>query len=167
MKVNSKAAVRQILTAYLEQSNHRRTPERYAILDAIYSINGHFSLEQLEHKLIEANFRVSRATLYNALRLFIALRLVVRHNFQAGTMYEASYNNVGHCHRVCTVCGKVVEVKSQEILNAVKQLHLTRFRPDGFSLCIYGICSSCQAKITRQKSSAEKKKKQNKNNEQR
>ena len=32
--------VRLTLTNYLEENHCRKTPERYAILDAIYSING-------------------------------------------------------------------------------------------------------------------------------
>jgi Fur family ferric uptake transcriptional regulator len=71
MKENVKAKVREILDNYLELRNHRKTPERYAILDAVYSIKGHFSLEQLSETLLANNFRVSRATLYNTIRLFI------------------------------------------------------------------------------------------------
>ena len=52
---------------------------------------------------------------------------------------------------MCTVCGKVTEVRSPEITAAIDQLHLKRFRKDGFTLYIYGICSTCQARITRKK----------------
>ena len=66
MRESNKVTVRNILTNYLELNNHRKTPERYAILDAVYSINGHFTLEELGEKLNgEKNFPVSRATLYN------------------------------------------------------------------------------------------------------
>ncbi|MBQ8655856.1 MAG: transcriptional repressor [Prevotella sp.] len=151
MKENVKVAVRRILTNYLVINNHRKTPERYAILDAVYSMNGHFTLEELGEKLSEEeNFPVSRATLYNTLKLFMELRLVVRHRFQGSTRYETCYDNSGHSHQVCSVCGKVTELKSPEVVEAVNNIHLKRFRKDGFSLYIYGICSTCQAKITRQ-----------------
>ena len=39
---NVKDTVRQIFTEYLNANGHRKTPERYAILDTIYSIDGHF-----------------------------------------------------------------------------------------------------------------------------
>ena len=143
-------AVKHILDNYLEMNSHRKTPERYAILKAIYSIDGHFSLEELGQKLAEEyRFPVSRATLYNTLNLFMELRLVIRHRFQGTTKYEACYADNSHCHQICTVCGKVTEVKSAEIDQAIDALHLKRFRKDGFSLYIYGICSSCQGAITR------------------
>ena len=159
MKESVKASVKQILTNYLELNNHRKTPERFAILNAVYSISGHFTLEELGEKLCnEYYFPVSRATLYNTLKLFMELRLVIRHRFQGSTKYEACYDNNSHSHQICTVCGSVTEIKSPEINEAIGNLHLRRFRKDGFSLYIYGICSSCQAKITRRKTKEKKQK---------
>ena len=152
MKDNVKAAVERILDSYLEMNNHRKTPERYTILRAIYDTNGHFTLDELGEKMTKVyKFPVSRATLYNTLNLFMELRLVIRHRFQGTTKYEACYDNNSHCHQMCTVCGKVTEVRSPEIADAINELHLKRFRKDGFTLYIYGICSTCQAKITRRK----------------
>ena len=101
MKESVRTTVRQILTSYLEMNNHRKTPERYAILDAVYDINGHFTLDELGEKLSEENnFPVSRATLYNTLKLFMKLRLVIRHRFQGQTKYEACYDNNSHSHQI-------------------------------------------------------------------
>ncbi len=158
MKESVKAAVERILDSYLEMNNHRKTPERYAILKAVYNTNGHFSLDELGEKLaVEYKFPVSRATLYNTLNLFMELRLVIRHRFQGTTKYEACFDNNSHCHQMCTVCGKVSEVKSPEITAAIDALHLKRFRKDGYTLYIYGICSTCQSKLTRQKKNVQKK----------
>lgn len=155
MKKNEKKdsvylAVERILDNYLEMNNHRKTPERYAILRAVYSMGEHFTLDELGEKLAaEYRFPVSRATLYNTMNLFMELRLVIRHRFQGTTKYEACYADDSHCHQICTVCGKVTEVKAPEIVEAIDALHLKRFRKDGFSLYIYGICSTCQGAITR------------------
>lgn len=150
MKERDYTTVEQILDSYLEMNNHRKTPERYAILRAVYSMNGHFTLDELGEKLAgEYKFPVSRATLYNTLNLFMELRLVIRHRFQGTTNYEIYGES--HCHQICTVCGKVTEVRSHEISEAIDALHLKRFRKDGFTLYIYGICSICQAKLTRQR----------------
>ena len=165
MKESVIVAVERLLDNYLEMNNHRKTPERYTILRAIYSINGHFTLDDLKARLAqEMDFPVSRATLYNTLNLFMSLRLVVRHRFQGSTRYEACYDNQSHCHQICTMCGKVTEVKSPEIIAAVENMHLKRFRKDGFTLYVYGVCSSCQTKMTKRKKTTTTTKKSNNKN---
>lgn len=46
-----------------------------------------------------------------------------------------------------------------EVAEAVDKLRLNRFRKEGFSLYIYGVCTRCQQRITRQ---SEKRKQENK-----
>ena len=164
MNESVKTAVERILDSYLEMNNHRKTPERYAILRAVYETDGHFTLDELGEKLVkEYKFLVSRATLYNTLNLFMELRLVIRHRFQGTTKYEACYDSDSHCHQMCTVCGKVTEIRSPEVAEAIDMLHLKRFRKDGFTLYIYGICSTCQARQTRMKNATKKLKTNNRN----
>ena len=143
-------SVKQILTNYLELNNRRKTPERYAILEAIYNMDGHFTLDELGDELIgKFRFPVSRATLYNTIRLFLELRLVIRHHFEGITKYEACYDDNSHSHQICTVCGKVTEIKSRTLERAIEEIKLPRFRKDGFSLYLYGVCTKCQNKISK------------------
>ena len=153
-----KKKVRDILDNYLDRNNHRKTPERYAILDAIYSIDGHFTLEELGELLESRNFRVSRATLYNTMKLFIELRLVIRHRFIGQTKYDGCYKNENHIHQVCTICGTVDEIQSPEIGKAIRNTHSLRVQKDGFTLYIYGVCAKCQRRLARQKKTEENKK---------
>ena len=157
------AAAKSELDSYLEMNNHRKTPERYAILEAVFGINSHFSLNRLADYLQEEkNFIVSRPTLYNTMRLFVKLRLVLRHNIGGKTEYEPCFNSGNHVHQVCTSCGKVTIVPAQMEDIQLLDVKLKRFRPEAFAMYIYGICSKCQAKLTRQKRTSDKK--QNKKN---
>ena len=143
-------SVTRILDNYLEVTRHRKTPERYTILRAIYNHKGHFTLDELKDELAEKyTFPVSRATLYNTLNLFMDIRLVMRHHIQGITKYEAFYGNNNHCHQ---------EITSPEIVAAVESVGLKRFRKDGFNLYIYGVCSTCQAKLTRKRRQEQEKK---------
>ncbi len=151
MDENIRLRARQTLTRYLEENNRRKTPERYAILDAIFNMEGHFTLEELGLRMEQDNFRVSRATLYNAVNLFMKLRLVVRHHFLPDVRYEACDLTDNHCHQICTVCGKVQEVGNTSLIDMLNDVKLKRFHPVGFNLYFYGTCSTCQAKITRKK----------------
>ena len=147
----------KILDGYLEATAKRRTPERYAILKAIYNIDGHFTVDELNKLLENDKFVVSRATLYNALRLFQKIHLVVRHRLVDKTKYEAALRNDSHSHQICTMCGKVTEVELPKVEDALNASRLRRFRKEGFTLYIYGVCSSCQAKLTRQRTMNERK----------
>lgn len=147
---------RKALDHYLEENKLRKTPERYAILDAIYHIKGAFALEDLSKSLIEQNFRVSRATLYNTIRFFLKIRLVMRHRFMNGTRYTASLAKPNLCHQVCTVCGRVTDVQIPAVSRAIGDAKYRRFHQDTYTLYIYGVCSNCQAKQTRRKQQSNK-----------
>lgn len=159
MSNNEKAKVRAVLDHYLETNQHRKTPERYAILDAVYSIKGHFTLEELGKELDKKHFRVSRATLYNTMHLFIELRLVVRHSLVDGTKYEACFDNESHVHQVCTMCGSVSEIQAPLVTDAIEHTELSAFRRDAFALYIYGVCEKCQSRLAKGNLIAEKSKK--------
>lgn len=149
--------VRRVLTEHLEAHNGRKTPERYAILEAVYSQRGRFRIDDLNEAIFRRNgFHVCRATLFNTMKLFIALRLVVKHILPNGTWYEAGYRNGNHFYQVCTECGLSDELRLPAISEELEALKLKRFHADGYALYIYGICSSCQARLSRRKATVKK-----------
>ncbi|MBR3884684.1 MAG: transcriptional repressor [Bacteroidaceae bacterium] len=141
--------VKQIFTEYLKENKFRRTPERFAILKTIYSINGCFEIETLLKKMEEEKFRVSRATVYNTIALLTNANLVIHHQFGSTSKYEKCFGNE-KSHMICTNCGKVVEttnINIKETITAnIKKFHLTHY-----SLYIYGLCNKCHQTAKRRK----------------
>lgn len=150
MKNNAEETAMRILTAYLESSNSRKTPERFAVLKAVYSFKTHFSIQELLDRMTAEHYTVSRGTAYNAVRLFMRLNLVECHRLHNGLRYEACNNN-GGCRRICTVCGKEENVRVPGLDAVIGDTHLKRFRKERYTLYIYGVCSTCQSVITRKR----------------
>ncbi len=91
--------VNKILDKHLELKGLRKTPERYAIINEVYSFDHHFDADELYSQMINKKYRVSRATIYNTLELLVSLELVTRHVFKDNlAKYEKSFGFRQHDH---------------------------------------------------------------------
>lgn len=136
-----------VFTEYLSKNKLRKTSERFAILDMVMNETGHFEIDTLYKQMETDAFHVSLATIYNTLNLLCECGLVRKHMFnnQQGH-YERVLQKVAHNHLICTVCGKVKEVKDNELLAFMNSKRYPSFTMEYFSLYVHGECSSCSRK---------------------
>ena len=142
-------AAREVLTRYLKSDGKQRlTPERYAILDAVLAIKGHFDAESLYYRLLSNGVRVSKATVYNTLDILQGAGLVSKYRFTDKTSrYEKAFGRPHHHHLICLQCGEIIEFVNEKLETIQGDVcNEMSFSAQSSTLQIFGTCSKCKRK---------------------
>lgn len=115
--------VKNVFIKFLTEKGQRKTSERFAILNEIYSLNEHFEVDTLYQIMSSKNYDISIATLYNTLDLLLQCGLVQKHQFGSKpAFYEKSYFNRQHDHVILTDSGEIKEFCDPRIYQIKKSI---------------------------------------------
>lgn len=133
---------------YLREQGLPVTQQREAIAEVVFGSPEHLSVEEIEARLRERGERIGKATIYRTLEMLVRSGLVEEYDFGEGfKRYKHLFGQtLVREHLICTECGKVQEVESEELTQFQEQLAESHgFQASRHRLEIYGLCAECQA----------------------
>ncbi|GAC1324187.1 MAG: transcriptional repressor [Chloroflexota bacterium] len=122
----------------------RMTPQRQLILDAVASMQGHASADQVYQHVVRVFPDVNISTVYRTLEVLEELGAVRHTHFHAGVAQYQRTDEAPHHHMVCSRCGADVELDLALLEPLAREL-MTRygFEADLAHTAIVGVCRGC------------------------
>jgi len=129
----------------LKQRGYRVTPQRAIILEAIETLSGHVTAEDIFAKVQQNSPYISIATVYRTLDLLKALGLIMQANMGSTTTQYALHSHGPHHHAVCRVCQTSIELPD-DLFSEIEQTlsEQYHFEADANHVVIFGWCANCR-----------------------
>lgn len=141
----------EIFKSFLKKGKNRITPERFEVLDAALSHDGHFGADDLYIKMKNSKSAVSRATVYNTLELLAQCDLISKRNFGDNiTRFESNFKKQTHDHLICVDCGRILEFTDPRIKKIPQEISDNfDFEFLSYSFNIFGRCKNKKDCLTK------------------
>lgn len=144
-------SVEERFRKYLIANELRQTRERFAILRAIYDIEGTFDIEDLQQTMQERRFRVSIGTLYATTQILVQANLLIRHPFSSSSaVFERITDDKPRSYQICSHCHRITRIKSKELAASLETYHPRSFTISHRIVYVYGTCASCRRAMQKQ-----------------
>ena len=156
MKKNTYQIAQELLSQYAQAHNIRITQVRLYMLEQVCQLPQPFDAKQLE-KVCRPE-RISRATVYLALDLFVAAQILHTFQRQIGrtvTEYELSLGQTERMEFTCLQCGRTVNFEDLAINRLIREHKYMNFELEHYSLHVYGHCKICRKRAVKHKLQSE------------
>jgi Fur family peroxide stress response transcriptional regulator len=147
-RTKTKSSVRQRaqdMIDALQQSGHRLTPQRLAVIDILAASDGHPGVDRIYEQVLRKFPTTSLATIYKTVNLLKELGQVLELGFADwGSRYDG-HKPYPHPHVICTRCGRVVDPEFAPMADLAR----TMARKSGFEIThhrldFFGLCPVCR-----------------------
>ncbi len=144
--MDTKSREKNRLIKHLEAAELRFTPARAVVLNEVLKYHGHFAAEELCKVIKAKHLKVSRASVYRAIRELLEARIIRQTAFgEKHRHYEHVYDEKQHHHARCIKCNRVIEFPCSQ--NEKSYEHLLKkkgFEVIDHEIHFYGLCKSCK-----------------------
>lgn len=145
--------LRTDLNAFMLRRGLRSTEQRRLIIDTLFTVREHVTIDRLLEQVRATDPRVGYATVYRTLKLLTESGVAQEHHFGDGhTRYELADSEAHHDHLICVECNSITEFEEP----AVEALQERIASRHGFEIRahkheLYGVCAECQRKRPKRK----------------
>ena len=135
------------LSSALKERGYRLTLQREIILDAVESIHGHISVDDI-FRLVHPRFpQVNVSTIYRTMELLEEAGLVGHTHFHDGGTRWHHGDEAPHQHLVCRLCGAEQELDLNLTAPLARDIRERYgFEPELTHFAIIGVCRACQSR---------------------
>jgi Fur family ferric uptake transcriptional regulator len=145
--------LRTDLNAFMLRRGLRSTEQRRLIIDTLFTVKEHVTIDGLLEQVRATDPGVGYATVYRTLKLLTESGVAQEHHFGDGhTRYELADAEAHHDHLICVECGSITEFEEPAV-EALQDRIASRY---GFEVRahkheLYGVCADCQRKRAKRK----------------
>ena len=131
-----------IFRRFLTKQGLRMTTERAEVLDAVWTMDGVFEIEQLLDRLRESGHRVSRATVYRTIKHLTEAGIIQEVLLDSKTShYQLVYGRKTQDYMMCIEDDRLIEFHSPELIALRERLcREMGLEAVGHRMLIYAVC---------------------------
>ncbi|KPJ52549.1 hypothetical protein AMJ39_07585 [candidate division TA06 bacterium DG_24] len=139
------ANLRRQLAHVFAREGLAHSEELDAVIDVFLAADRHLSVTEAKEALERRGLHLDAEAIRDALDLLVSYGLATKRTFEsAEPRYEHLHVGEHHDHFICTRCGKIMELRSDEIETLQNDLSQSMgFRPLSHKLELYGLCGDC------------------------
>ena len=120
------------------------THQRQVLYEAMKTMHGHPSPEEVYAKVKKRIPAISLATVYKNIHLFVESGVFREVSMHHGSL-RVEMNDEAHHHMVCSKCKTIADIGEKELGLVSKQAKLPGgFLVERYAVDVIGICAKCQ-----------------------
>ncbi len=129
----------------LKAQGRRLTPQRRAIIQALFDHDSHPTAEQIFTYVRQDMPDMSHATVYNTLHELVEMDVLRELDLGLGERHY-DFNADNHAHLICLGCGRVEDVPYNKEATTLPSKHTHGFHIVDCNVIFRGYCPDCASK---------------------